>query len=144
MPLFKRKPKPPPPKEPDVYVSYYYDYATAIRFFFIEELRTRGSEELLEGGGTRYTTGGFRPGAWELLEEIKAAVSAAYINPHRQYIAVHWRGGSEPPADAEEVVLGLLARHFGWEEPLVEYFDYPSERKREVERLRGVSWSPSS
>lgn len=143
MPLIKRRPKPSPAPPPDVYVSYGASstHQVWIRFFFVDELYPRATAGQTEEGNTLTACNSPHPGVQELQEEIQASTGARII-PHRQYIELQWTASNyQEIAHFEAPVIELLAKHFSWKDPLVDYFDCPSLKKYEVERRRGVRWS---
>lgn len=141
MPLFKRKPKALPQKEPDVYVSYSSNKQglAAIRVYFLDELWP--TSEIKQ---TREEALALSQKRMELFEKLQQLTGADQLNPHRQYIALHWFAPNAPGEDVEAAVIAVLAEYFGWNSPLVGYFDYPSEEKYRVEKHCNVYWSPSS
>ncbi len=145
MPFIRRPPKPSSTRLPDVYVSRSKRSAKlrCLRFFFMDELWSETTSEQADKSFKAHVLG-WNHGVRELLNDIHTATGASRVNPHRQYIALHWNDVKLPTSATEHAVIQLLAKHFGWEDPIVGEFGYSSPEKLEIERARGIRWSPSS
>lgn len=134
--MFSRRRKPTAPEQPpgpDVYISS-EELAMipggTIRFFFTEEL-SADSARLID----------------ESLKTQLMFLKRFDFRPYKNYVALTWvmkdeddRYFDDVQPEVQLIALGILANHFGWQNPDTGSFQNDTER-RELMRRLGVEWT---